>query len=53
MKKTGKINNLIWIIALILVIVLIAVIGYGYYKKMTMEVKNPIATMEVENYHQN
>lgn len=50
MKKSGKISNLIWIIALILVIVLIAVIGYGYYKKITMEVKNPIATMEVENF---
>lgn len=50
MKKTTKIYNLIWIIALFLVIVLIAGIGYGYYKKITMEVKNPIATMEVENF---
>ena len=47
MKRTSKI---LWIIALILVIVLIAGLGYGYYKKMTMEVKNPIATMEVENF---
>lgn len=45
-----KSKNVIWIIALILVIVLIAVVGYGYYKKITMEVKNPIATMEVENF---
>lgn len=45
-----KIKNIIWIIALILVIVLIAVLGFGYYKKVTMEVKNPIATMEVENF---
>ena len=45
-----KTKNIIWIIALILVIVLIAVLGYGYYKKATMEVKNPIATMEVENF---
>lgn len=45
-----KIKNIIWIIALILVIVLIATLGYGYYKKATMEVKNPIATMEVENF---
>ncbi len=45
-----KTKNIIWIIALILVIVLIGVIGYGYYKKLTMEVKNPIATMEVENF---
>ena len=45
-----KNKNIIWIIALILVIVLIATLGYGYYKKITMEVKNPIATMEVENF---
>ncbi len=45
-----KTKNIIWIIALILVIVLIAVLSYGYYKKATMEVKNPIATMEVENF---
>lgn len=47
MKKT---KNIIWIIALILVIILIGVVAFGYYKKETMEVKNPIATMEVENF---
>ena len=47
MKKT---KNIIWIIALILVIILIGIVAYGYYKNATMEVKNPIATMEVENY---
>ena len=45
-----KVKTIIWIIALILVIVLIATLGFGYYKKATMEVKNPIATMEVENF---
>ena len=45
-----KIKNMIWIIALILVIVLIALIGYGYYQKITIKVKNPIATMEVESF---
>lgn len=45
-----KTKNIIWIIALILVIVLIAGLGYGYYKKATMEVKNPVATLEVENF---
>ncbi len=45
-----KTKNIIWIIALILVIVIIAGLGYGYYKKATMEVKNPIATLEVENF---
>ena len=49
-KSTKFIKNIIWIIALILVIVLIALVGYGYYKKQTLEVKNPIATMEVENF---
>ena len=44
------VKNIVWIIALILLIVLILGIGYGYYKKATMEVKNPIATMEVENF---
>ena len=47
MKNVGKI---IWIIALIAMIVLIGVVGYGYYKKATFEVKNPIVTMEVENF---
>ena len=46
----SKVKSFLWIIALILVIVLIAGVGYGYYRKATMEVKNPIATMEVENF---
>ena len=45
-----KVKNLLWIIVLILVIALIAGIGYGYYRKATMKVTNPVATMEVENY---
>ena len=45
-----KTKNIIWIIALILVIVLIGGLGFGYYKKATMEVKNPVATMVVENF---
>ena len=47
MKKT---KNIIWIIALILVIVLIGAVVYGYYRNITIEKKNPIATMEVENF---
>ena len=47
MKKTGIV---ITIIALLLVIVLIGGICYGYYKKLNEEIKNPIVTMEVENY---
>ena len=49
-KNTNIAKNIIWFIALILVIVLIGIVGYGYYKNATMEVKNPIATMEVENF---
>lgn len=45
-----KVKNLIWIIALILIIVLIGVLVWGYYRNVTMEVKNPIAIMEVENF---
>ena len=46
----NKLKNILWIIALILVIVLVAGVGYGYYKNATMEVTNPVATMEIENY---
>ena len=46
-----KASNIITIIALllILVIALIGGVSYGYYKKATMEVKNPIVTMEVQD----
>ena len=47
MKKT---SNIITIIALILVIALIGGVVYGYYQKATMEVKNPIVTMEIKDY---
>ena len=45
-----KFKKIIWIIALMVLIVLIGVIVYGYYKNATMEVKRPVATMEVENF---
>ena len=47
MKKSGKIFT---IIALILVILLIGGICFGYYQKLTEERKAPIVTMEVEGY---
>ena len=43
-------KTIIWIVACIVLIVLIGGIAFGYYKKATMEVKNPIVTMEVENF---
>ncbi len=46
----GKKSNIITIIALIIILVLIGGLAYGYYRKATMEVKNPIVTMEVENF---
>lgn len=47
MKNLGK---FIWVIALIAIIVLIGVVGFGYYKKATFKAQNPIVTMEVENF---
>ena len=46
MKK----SNIFTIILLLIIIALIATLCYGYYKKITMETKNPIATIEVEGY---
>ena len=40
----------IYIIILIIAILLIAYLIYGYYQKSTFELKNPIATMEIEDY---
>ncbi len=47
MKKFKKVYL---IIIILIIIALIAALCYGYYKKYTMEVKNPIVTMEVENF---
>lgn len=47
MKKAGIIGS---IIALVLVIISIGGIVFGYYKKANEEIVNPIVTMEVENY---
>ena len=45
-----KASNIITIIALILVVALIGGVAYGYYRAATMEVKNPIVTMEVQDF---
>ena len=45
-----KFKNVIWIVALIILIVLIGIVAYGYYRNATMEVTRPVATMEVENF---
>lgn len=43
-------KNIFTIIILLIVVALIGVVSFGYYKKLTHEVKNPIATIEIENY---
>lgn len=45
-----KIGTILLVIIMILMIAGIGFLGYGYYRKLTMEVKNPIVTMEVENF---
>ncbi len=45
-----KLKNIMWVVALIILIVLIGIIAYGYYRNATMEVTRPVATMEVENF---
>ncbi len=53
-KKVNNNNEKIKVIALIIaiaiVIALIVIVCCGYLKKATYEVKNPIATIEVENF---
>ena len=41
---------IITILILIAILGLIGFVGYGYYKKATLNVQNPVATMEVENF---
>ena len=43
-------NKILFIIVLIILIVILGVLGFGYYKKATLNIPNPIATMEVENF---
>lgn len=47
MKKLSKIC---WIVALIILVVIIGFLIFGYYKKNTLKIENPIVTMEIENY---
>ncbi len=39
-----------WLIALGLIIIILGVLGFGYYKKLTLNIPNPTVTMEIENY---
>ncbi len=43
-------TNIITIIALVVIVILLGTVSYGYYRAITMEVKNPIVTMEVKDF---
>ena len=45
-----KNNKLISVIALIIVILLAVMLGYGYFKKHTYKLVRPLVTMEIEGY---
>ncbi len=47
MKRIIEISS---VVALILTVAILGVLGWGYYKKKTVNVSNPIVTMEVENF---
>ena len=49
MKKT-TITNIGWAVAILLLIILLGTIAFGYYKKATTNISNPIVTMEIENF---
>lgn len=43
-------NKSMYIVILVILIAIIGYMIYGYYQKSTFQLKNPIVTMEVENY---
>ncbi len=45
-----KLKIVLLIIAIILVVAGIGFVGYGFYKKITVNISNPVATIEVEDY---
>lgn len=45
-----KIGMICWGIALILILVMLGGLVYGYYKKQNLNIANPVATLEVENF---
>ena len=45
-----KVSTICWGVALIIIVVLIGMLCFGYYKKHTLNVQNPIVTMEIENF---
>jgi len=45
-----KNKNILWLIGLIITIILIGIVCYGFYAKANENIQNPIATIEVENF---
>lgn len=48
--KKELVKKIIMIIAILLIIAGIVFVAYGIYQKVTKEVKNPIATIEIQDY---
>lgn len=48
--KDQKNKMVFAIIALVVVVLLIGCVVYGYYKKATFQLQNPVVTMEIEGY---
>lgn len=49
-KKTNIFGKIIAVLVLIALLVVLVILSYGYYKKTTTKIQNPIVTMEVEKY---
>ena len=49
-KNINKIGMIITIIALVLLLLILGGLCYGYYKKITTNIPNPVATIEVKDY---
>ena len=43
-------KKILWVIAIVVLIAILAFLGWNFYKSKTETVKNPIVTMEVEGY---
>lgn len=48
--NSKKIANICWGIALVLILVILGMLVFGYYKKQTLNISNPIVTMEIEKF---
>ncbi len=49
-KKKGLVKTISLIVAIIVVLLLIATLCYGYIRKFTYRPENPVATIEVKDY---